>query len=158
MTRTVLLALWLWGATATAAESLPLQNLSVVRSDGVRVELVVELASSEAQRRSGLMGRRALAARAGMLFDFHTSMTVTMWMKDTPLSLDMLFIDAAGQVVWINERTAPESPALISAPQPVRFVLELASGEVRRWGLAVGDRVVLPGSAAAVNAERRPRL
>ena len=155
---TVLLALWLWGATATAAESLPLQNLSVVRSDGVRLELEVEVASSEAQRRNGLMGRRALTARTGMWFDFHTSMTVTMWMKDTPLSLDMLFIDAAGQVVWINERTAPESPALISAPQPVRFVLELASGEVRRWGLAVGDRVVLPGSAAAVNAERRPRL
>ena len=158
MTRTVLLALWLLSTTATAAESLSLQNLSVVRGDGVRVELEVEVASSEAQRRHGLMGRRALAARAGMLFDFHTSMTVTMWMKDTPLSLDMLFIDAAGQVVWISERTVPESPALISAPQPVRFVLELASGEVRRWGLAVGDRVLLPGSAAGVSAERRPRL
>lgn len=155
---TVLLAIWLWGSAATAADSLPLQSLSVVRSDGVRVELEVEVASSEAQRRNGLMGRRALAARAGMWFDFHTSTTVTMWMKDTPLSLDMLFIDAAGQVVWIAERTVPESPALISAPQPVRYVLELASGEVRRWGLAVGDRVVRPGVAAGVNAERRPGL
>lgn len=135
------LALWCLAYHAAQAEPpLPTRALSVVRGDGVRVELQVEMAVSAEQRRVGLMGRVELAARHGMLFDFGTPTLATMWMKNTLLSLDMLFLDAQGEVVWIGERTVPGSLALIAAPRPVRYVLELNGGEARALGLAAGDR------------------
>jgi uncharacterized membrane protein (UPF0127 family) len=103
------------------------------------------MAVSAEQRRVGLMGRAELAARHGMLFDFGTPTLATMWMKNTPLSLDMLFLDAQGEVVWIAERTVPGSLALIAAPRPVRYVLELNGGEARALGLAAGDQGVRAG-------------
>lgn len=134
-----------WAALA-AEPSLPTQMLRMTRGDGTRVAFEVEVASNDEQRRTGLMGRTALPARHGMLFDFETPTVATMWMKDTPLSLDMLFIDAAGQVVGIAERTVPGALDLITAPRPVRFVLELNGGEARALGLAVGDRASLAGA------------
>ncbi len=154
-------ALWLvvllMGQVASvAAAPLPLRRLPVVRADGVRVELEVEVASDDEQRRQGLMGRTRLAPHHGMLFDFVTPTVATMWMKDTPLSLDMLFLDERGVVVWIGAGTTPNSLALISTPQLVRYVLELEGGAARGLGLTPGDRALLPLREQGASAARPP--
>ena len=137
---------------AWAADSAkPLQAVSIVRADGVRLDFSVELAASEEQRHHGLQGRRQLAARHGMLFDFEQPILATMWMKDTPLALDMLFIDERGVVVWLRARTTPGSLALITTPHVARYVLELNGGEVQSLGIAPGDRVVWREAAARLS-------
>ena len=133
---------WLLGV-AGGENIAGLHSLFIVRSDGVRVELSVEVAGDEHQRRIGLMGRSDLAPRHGMLFDFGAPRIVTMWMKNTPLSLDMLFLDEHGLVVWLQPRTTPDSLALISAPRQVRYVLEINAGEAQSLGITSGDRVLL---------------
>ena len=156
MRRLLLAAFSLWCLASTAASLLPLRNVSILRADGGRVELEVEVASNDEQRRLGLMGRTTLAPRHGMLFDFGTPIVATMWMKDTPLSLDMLFLDERGQVVWIGEHTTPNSLALISTPQLVRYVLELEGGAAQRLGIAAGDRGILPLGENSPSAGPRP--
>ncbi len=140
----LLAVLWGWCLICAAASPLPTQRLAILRADGVRVELEVEVASNDEQRRVGLMGRTTLAPHHGMLFDFLAPTVATMWMKDTRLSLDMLFLDEQGRVVWIGVRTVPNSLALISTPQQVRYVLELKGGAARALGLAAGDSALLP--------------
>ena len=145
MRLSVLALLLGWMLRATAADAAAaLHTLSIVRSDGVRVDLRVEVAADEQRRRLGLMGRTELPARHGMLFDFGAPTLVTMWMKDTPLSLDMLFLDEHGQVVGLQARTTPYSVALIPTVQPVRYVLEINAGEAQALGLARGARALLP--------------
>ena len=130
---------------ATAADGAGAwRALSIVRSDGVRVDLSVEVAADAQRRRLGLMGRTELPARHGMLFDFGAPTLVTMWMKDTPLSLDMLFLDEHGQIVGLQARTTSYSVALITTVQPVRYVLEINAGEAQALGLARGARALLP--------------
>ena len=104
----------------------------------------VELADTDETRRTGLMFRTDLAADAGMLFDFGESRIVTMWMRNTPLPLDMIFITDAGRIAHIAENTVPGSEALISSRYPVASVLEVNAGVVAARGIAVGDRVVHP--------------
>lgn len=141
---------------SAAALALPIHSLVVLRADGVRVDLMVEVASSDEERRLGLMTRSALARGHGMLFDFRAPTVAIMWMKDTPLSLDMLFLDELGKVVWIAARTTPNSPALISAPQLVRYVLELRGGDAQALGITTGDRALVPSTDPGSSAEPPP--
>jgi uncharacterized membrane protein (UPF0127 family) len=77
-----------------------------------------------------------------MLFDFGHSESVAMWMKNTLIPLDMLFIASDGSVINIAQRTVPESLTPIPSAQPVRYVLELAGGTASRLGIKPGDRVL----------------
>ena len=104
----------------------------------------IELAITADQRARGLMGRRDLAPDGGMLFIFPAVARQVMWMKNTPLPLDMLFLDADGRIVRIVERTVPFSTAHISSRRPVKAVLELRGGTAGRLGLKVGDRLTAP--------------
>lgn len=106
-----------------------------------RFPLRLELARTPAQRTRGLMFRTELAADAGMLFDFGGTQPVAMWMKDTLLPLDMLFLDAQLRVVWIHAGAEPLSLAIIQAPMPVAYVLELLAGSVQRYGITPGSRL-----------------
>ena len=92
----------------------------------------------------------------GMLFPQASPRVMSMWMKNTLIPLDMLFIDAQGRVVYIRERATPLSEDIISAPPKVKAVLELAGGECARLGIHVGDRVqhTLFGSAPAGPARK----
>ena len=119
------------------------RTLTVERSAGVARAFTVEVAATDRARAHGLMGRTVLATGTGMWFDFLSPTSVTMWMKDTAVALDIVFIDAAGQVVAIAAQTTPNSPALIRALRPVRYVLEIGAGEAARTGVAVGDRMTL---------------
>jgi hypothetical protein len=108
----------------------------------------VEIARSPAQHSQGLMFRRHLAADAGMLFLYPAAKRVTMWMKNTYIPLDMVFIDAGGKIVGFAERTIPGSLEVISSAEPVVAVLELNAGTGSRLEIAVGDRVHHPAFMA----------
>ncbi|MCR6631706.1 MAG: DUF192 domain-containing protein [Magnetospirillum sp.] len=132
------------GAAAQSLVRFPQSRADILTQAGKRYSFSVELASTLEQLTQGLMYRRALAADAGMLFDFGTVKPVSMWMRNTLIPLDMLFLAADGRVVGIHERAVPGSLEVISAPEPVLGVLEVNSGTVERLGLSVGDRISHP--------------
>jgi hypothetical protein len=101
----------------------------------------VWIADTPARSEQGLMFVRWLPANQGMLFPQPAPHVMSMWMKNTLIPLDMLFVDERGRVVYIRERATPQSQDIISAPVPVKAVLELAGGECARLGIRVGDQV-----------------
>ena len=119
---------------------LPLEPLAIETSVGKRLFLV-EVARTVEQRAAGLMWRKTMAPDRGMLFDFDVERHVTMWMQNTPLSLDMLFIGEDGKVASIAAHTRPFSSDRISSGVQVGAVLELLAGSAERLGIAPGDRV-----------------
>lgn len=115
-----------------------------IESAGGRHAFTVEMAVSEAQQQRGLMYRDSLAPDAGMLFDWGRERHSSMWMQNTLIPLDMLFIAGDGTIRHIVERTVPYSTASIPSRHPVRATLELAGGTFSRLGIRVGDRVRHP--------------
>ncbi len=101
----------------------------------------VEVATTPQEQETGLMNRDHLAPDAGMLFVFPSEQYASMWMKNTLIPLDMLFIDTHGAIVFIAKNTVPESLDIISADRPVKAVLELAGGTCDKQGITIGDRV-----------------
>lgn len=132
------------GAAAQTLVTFSKSKAEVVTQAGKRHAFTVELAATHDQLTQGLMFRKSMDADAGMLFDFGRDKPVSMWMRNTLIPLDMLFIASDGRVVGIKERAVPGSLDLISSPEPVRGVLELNGGTAQRLGLAAGDRVVHP--------------
>ncbi len=116
----------------------------VIESGGQRHSFTVELADNDERRALGLMYRTALAPDAGMLFDFKADQPVSMWMRNTRIPLDMLFVARDGRIVNIAQRTVPFSETTIPSRGPVRAVLEVAGGTAERLGLKPGDRLVHP--------------
>jgi uncharacterized membrane protein (UPF0127 family) len=92
----------------------------------------------------GLMFRRAMAPDSGMLFEYPAPTVATMWMRNTLIPLDMLFVDEQGRIINIHERAVPLSLDVISAAAPVRAVIELNGGTASRLGIAPGDLVRHP--------------
>ncbi|QRG05613.1 DUF192 domain-containing protein [Xanthobacter dioxanivorans] len=128
-------------ALAQAAQPVgPLEPLEIATSKGV-VPFEVEVARTNEQRATGLMYRKSLGERAGMLFDFEADQMVSMWMQNTYIPLDMLFIRADGSIARIAAMTTPLSTATISSGEPVRAVLEIAGGAARKLGIKPGDHV-----------------
>ncbi len=119
-------------------------TLAITTEAGKRLDFEVEWALTPEQRARGLMERETLADNAGMLFDFGESRMVTMWMANTPLSLDMVFIDEAGLVVRVAENTTPFSEAIVGSGKPVRYALEIRGGRAAELGLTSGARLLLP--------------
>jgi uncharacterized membrane protein (UPF0127 family) len=138
----VLCGALLLSAVAGAA-ALPTQPLKIETKAGAH-EFVVEVARTPEEQGTGLMYRREMAANAGMLFVYPAGSRVTMWMKNTLIPLDMVFIGPDGQITHIVERTVPLSNELIGSNGPVRAVLELNAGTASRLGIKVGDRVRHP--------------
>ncbi len=101
----------------------------------------VELAATPEARARGLMFRERMNLDHGMLFDFQTEQNVAFWMRNTPLPLDILFIDGAGTVVRIAADTVPFSEAPIPSRAPIRAVIELNAGTAARLGITPGARV-----------------
>ena len=104
----------------------------------------VEVMRDDESRSRGLMYRRSMATDHGMLFDFETVAPVAMWMKNTYLSLDMLFIRPDGSIARIAADTEPQSTRVIPSGEPVVAVLELNAGTAAKLGIAAGDKVVHP--------------
>jgi uncharacterized membrane protein (UPF0127 family) len=131
------------GVAPAQLAQFPSAALTIVTASGPQ-KFTVELATTPEQMAQGLMFRRSLAPDAGMLFDFESPSMATMWMKNTLIPLDMVFVDATGHIVNIHERAVPESLATIAAAAPVRAVIELNGGTAARLGIRPGDRVVYP--------------
>ena len=121
----------------------PKSSLTIVSASGQH-KFTVELATTQVQMEQGLMFRTSLAADAGMLFDFERPTMAVMWMKNTLIPLDMLFVDAKGRIVNIHQRAVPETLDTIAAAAPVRAVIELNGGTASRLDIRPGDRVVYP--------------
>jgi uncharacterized protein len=137
------LLLWSWSCPIQAAEVVfPKARLELALADGARVDFSVELATTPAQTSRGLMFRESLPPGTGMLFDFGAATYVSMWMKNTPLSLDMVFADGQGLVVHVVEHTEPYSTASIPSPVPARYVLEIPAGTAQRLGIGLGARLL----------------
>jgi len=118
--------------------------LTIKSADGVH-NFQIEVATDDAHREQGLMFRHSMAPDAGMLFIYDKSQPVAMWMKNTDLPLDMLFIAADGHIVNIRQRAVPYSTEVIPSAGPVKEVLELNGGTVSRLGIKSGDKVIAPG-------------
>ena len=126
---------------AFAQEKFDTQPLTIVTKGGKSHTFTVELAVTPRQREQGLMNRKDMAEDKGMLFAFGETRQVFMWMKNTYLPLDMLFIGKDGKVRSIKENAEPLSEAIIDSKGPIDFVLELNGGTVERLGIRAGNRV-----------------
>jgi uncharacterized membrane protein (UPF0127 family) len=107
----------------------------------------IEVATTDQERALGLMFRRSLPENSGMLFIYDPPQPATMWMKNTLIPLDMVFISAEGKVHRIESNTEPFSTTVIPSEGEVVGVLELNAGEADKIGLKRGDKVVYPGLA-----------
>jgi uncharacterized protein len=128
-----------FGATAPA-RAFGQDTIDIVTRSGVHA-FSVELATNTADRALGLMFRKELPEGHGMLFDFQNEQQVQFWMHNTHIPLDMIFIAADGHIVHIAENAKPMSDDLIPSVHPVRAVLEVIAGTVRKFAIAPGDRV-----------------
>ncbi len=137
-----LLALPLVGPAGRLAAQ-QLQPLEIASKSGVHI-FGVEMAVTPDEQAKGLMFRRELPEMQGMLFDFQREQPTSFWMKNTHISLDMIFIRADGRILRIAENTVPLSEALVPSGGPVRAVLEVIAGTSKKLGIAPGDRVSHP--------------
>ncbi len=149
MRRRLALAVFLAFAAAGVAAQNPgpvvrfeTSPLTIETAAGATHRFTVEFADTDERRAQGLMFRSSMAADAGMLFDFKQDQLVAMWMRNTRLPLDMLFVARDGRVANIRERAVPFSEESIYSAGPVRAVLELNGGSAQRLGLKPGDRVL----------------
>jgi len=144
----VALVLFLLSAVLASSATFETESLTVRTTGGTPHAFVVELAITSEQRALGLMNRKEMADDHGMLFDFGMTRRVAMWMKNTYLPLDMLFIRKDGTIAHIATDTVPQSEAIIDSREEVHFVLELNAGTAKRLGMAPGDHVESPTIAA----------
>jgi uncharacterized membrane protein (UPF0127 family) len=121
---------------------LPTEPLVIATRDGRRLPFTVEMAVAPEHQMIGLMFRPEVKPDEGMLFDWGTPRESSMWMRNTIISLDMVFIAADGRIHRIAERTVPLSLATVSSGGPVRATLELGAGVTERLDIRAGDRVL----------------
>ena len=121
-------------------DALPKTRVVVDATTGPAV-FTVEVASDDASQQKGLMFRTELAPDAGMLFDFHSSGPRSFWMKNTPLSLDLIFIRADGTIANVVTNAMPYSTQSIMSSEPVRAVLEINGGRAAKLGIEPGQTV-----------------
>ncbi|MFT3808719.1 MAG: DUF192 domain-containing protein [Micropepsaceae bacterium] len=125
------------GVTQISFRTTPLE---IVTAAGPQ-RFTVEVAETPEQRERGLMYRETMAADAGMIFDYHRDVAISMWMKNTVLPLDMVFVRADGTVSGVATGAVPYSLDIIASGEPVRAVVELNAGTVERLGIKAGDTV-----------------
>lgn len=134
-------------ATARAAEptgpqpELPKEKLVIVSKSGARHVFDVEVAKTEQQQVVGEMFRKSVPENGGMLFVWGSPRESQMWMKNTLVPLDMVFINQDGTIRSIAEDTVPQSLAIIDSHGPVAATLELAGGVTAKLNIIVGDKV-----------------
>jgi len=121
---------------------LPMERMVILGREGRRHDFMVEMAISPDHQTIGLMFRTAVPDHEGMIFDWGTPRESGMWMRNTLVPLDMLFIAADGRIHRIAERTVPLSLTPIESRGPVRATLELQGGITERLDIRVGDRVL----------------
>ena len=136
----VIVSLFLMYNLCEASASVK-SELSIITSNGSKHNFLVEVARTEEEKKIGLMFRKTLAKNAGMLFLYKREALRLMWMKNTFIPLDILFIDKEGVIKRVVKRTVPHSLATISSRQSVLAVLELRGGITSSLDIKKGDRI-----------------
>lgn len=131
-------------AAQSGLETFDRESLVIETAQGARHTFNVEIARTPGQQMQGLMYRRSMPADAGMLFVYDQDAPVAMWMKNTLIPLDMVFIARDGRIVYVFERAVPMSLETITADRAVAGVLELNGGTAARLGISEGGRVLYP--------------
>ncbi len=130
----------LWPLAVLAQEPAKLEPITIT-TDLAATLLTAEIADTPELREHGLMFRHIMPQDQAMLFDFGDPRPVAMWMKNTYMSLDMLFVREDGTIAAIAENTVPKSLDTVSVQEPVKGVVELAAGTVKRLGIHQNDKV-----------------
>ncbi len=129
--------------TLDELEDLEKGSVSIKLNSNESIEFSVLIAESNKDRRQGLMHIEFMEENQGMLFVFNPPRRVSMWMRNTPMSLDILFIDRNGKVISMEENTTPYSTKALSSGGTIRWVLEINSGLAKTKGIKTGDLVIL---------------
>ena len=139
----ILLVLSFCTPTKVSAEDITYDSSEIwIESAAGRHRFVVEVAETYDQRQRGLMFRRELARDTGMLFHFGEESRLAMWMKNTFIPLDMLFVNKHGIIHRVVENTTPLSLKTIPGGAPTLVVVELNAGVTHQLGITVGDRLI----------------
>jgi uncharacterized membrane protein (UPF0127 family) len=146
-----LLALVALCLTMTACQAQP--EVTIATKEGREITFAVEIADTPAKREQGLQYRRELPADRGMIFLFAHEADQTFWMKNTPIPLDMIFINSEHRIVGIAEQAVPFSLDPRSVGRASRFVLEINGGLSKRHGIKTGDSVRFQGISAESGTE-----
>jgi len=117
----------------------------ILKGGGKAIPVKVEIADTHAKRTLGLQYRQELGEDQGMLFLFAAEKVQTFWMKNTPISLDLIFINSRKTIVGIVHKAVPFSTASLSVSSPSQFVLEIKGGVARQHNIKVGDTVRFEG-------------
>ncbi len=144
--RPCLLALLALCFTMTACQAQP--KVIIATQEGREIAFEVEIADTPAKRELGLQYRRELPADRGMIFLFPHEAEQTFWMKNTPIPLDMIFINSDRRIIGIAEQAVPFSLDPRSVGRASRFVLEVNGGLSKRYGIQAGDSVRFQGISA----------
>ncbi len=143
MTRVLkLFAVVLLLCSCSKSEEVKTSQLTIKTDDG-NVVYTVETAQTDEELQKGLMYRESLPTKHGMIFDLskHQSQLVAMWMKNTKIPLDMLFINPDGVIYWVKENAQPMSEQLIVPPAAARAVIEINGNDVEKYNIKVGQKV-----------------
>lgn len=145
------------GEITQAQPELPTESLTITTRDGKKQSFIVELARTERQQEAGEMFRKAIPADHGMLFLWNTPHESAMWMRNTLISLDIVYIDSSHHIHAIEENTIPLSEAVISSHGVVASVLELPGGTTERLGILVGDQIESPAFQVSHQDQKKPQ-
>ncbi len=104
---------------------------------------LVKIAKTDKEREQGLMSVENLPQNYGMVFEFENEQMAYMWMKNTKIILDIIFINRKGKIINIKHRAQPESLEVISSIKPAAKVLEINGGLAEKLGIKIGDLVVI---------------
>jgi uncharacterized protein len=128
-------------ALASQSTKLAQLPLKIVSAGGKTHDFTVEVASTADEQQRGLMFRESLAPNGGMLFPMNPARPANFWMKDTVISLDMIFIRKDGTIARIASETVPYSLEQVESGEPVGAVLEIGAGRAAQLGIQENDKV-----------------
>jgi len=120
------------------------EDLQIIKANGEVLRYQVELADTDLLRSKGLMHRRRLPPDHGMLLAYPKARTVSIWMKNTYIPLDIVYINQRGEITQINADAIPHDLTSLHSRFPTLAVLELNAGETRKQNISVGDMVIHP--------------
>lgn len=116
-------------------------NLSVYKKDGGVVDFDIEIADTEYEIQTGLMYRDSMKKKQGMLFVFETEAPRSFYMKNTKIPLDLIFIDKNHLIVSFQKNAKPFDETSLPSHKPAKYVLEINTHLVDKWGITVGDSI-----------------
>lgn len=115
-------------------------SLTFKRSDGSEITTIrIEIADDDSTRTRGLMQRTSMPGDGGMLFVFPNQEIRSFWMANTPLSLDMIFVERDGEIIDIAKYTKPVTPENVTSRAPATYVVEVKAGFTDTWGISETD-------------------